>query len=68
MTAYQSIVKGHLVDQFRKGKLITDQVVLQSSEREFIITLALEFDYIPVFGAHMDNYTTFVGIKLFRPC
>lgn len=68
MTAYQSILKKHLEALFRKHDLITDTVLLQFTEKEFVIELAMNHGYCPVFGQLHDGYCSFNGIKLFGQC
>jgi hypothetical protein len=50
---------------FQEGKLYTETLWLQYSERDFIVELCILNGYCPVFGQVMGDYCSFNGIKLY---
>jgi hypothetical protein len=69
LTAYQSIVRSHLVGLFMLKPLVSDTVVFMVSEKEFVTDMALEFGYIPAFGSMTSSeYMTVNFIQEQPPC
>lgn len=68
LTVYQTIIKAHLIILFERGDLVTPVLVVQSSEREFIIALSVQCGYTPVFSDDHDGWVQFSGIKTLLPC
>jgi hypothetical protein len=65
ITSYQSVIKSRLETMFQEGKLYTETLWLQYSERDFIVELCILNGYCPVFGQVMGDYCSFNGIKLY---
>lgn len=79
MTAYQNIVRSHLVAIFEKGLLYTDDVVLLIENdvfRKWVIELSLDHGYVPVFSkkhsiANRDSKRKYVIVSFIKkiiPC
>jgi len=71
MSEYQAVVWPHLIELFKRGDLITDQVVIYVENEEFrrmIVELAVEHSYIPIFFEGACKHMIISFIKQFRPC
>jgi hypothetical protein len=68
LTAYQQIIASHLIILFNRGDIVTPIVVIEETQRDFVIDISVQHGYVPVFSDAAGGYFQFSGIKKILPC